>query len=140
MEDKNIRRVSGGIVFVNRGWIADSVMDAATRPEGIVQIEAVLYAPEKYRFTPENVPEKNDWYWEDVSAMAQAAQLDAPAPAVAIIAERAPGVYPAGGVLRLDIPNNHRQYALFWYGMAAVLLIFYIVFSCSDAARTEKNA
>jgi surfeit locus 1 family protein len=30
---------------------------------------------------------------------------------------------PIGGVTVIDLPNNHFQYALTWYGLALVLLV-----------------
>jgi surfeit locus 1 family protein len=32
-----------------------------------------------------------------------------------------PGGLPVGGVTIVDLPNNHLQYALTWYGLAAAL-------------------
>jgi surfeit locus 1 family protein len=32
-----------------------------------------------------------------------------------------PGGLPVGGVTIIDLPNNHLQYALTWYGLAAAL-------------------
>ncbi len=119
------RRISGGIVFVNRGWISDDLMQKVSRPRGIVQVEGIIQAPEKYRFTPENNAAKGDWYWMDTGAMAAAAQLKNVAPFVVTVAAQQEGVYPVGGQLRLDIPNDHRQYAIFWYVMAFLLASLY---------------
>ncbi|PLU82633.1 hypothetical protein BMJ22_10945 [Sinorhizobium medicae] len=33
-----------------------------------------------------------------------------------------PGGLPVGGVTQFDLPNNHLQYALTWYGLAAALV------------------
>ena len=32
-----------------------------------------------------------------------------------------PGGLPVGGVTLIDLPNNHLQYAVTWYGLAAAL-------------------
>jgi surfeit locus 1 family protein len=32
-----------------------------------------------------------------------------------------PGGLPVGGVTIIDLPNNHLQYAITWYGLAAAL-------------------
>ena len=32
-----------------------------------------------------------------------------------------PGGLPVGGVTIVDLPNNHLQYAVTWYGLAAAL-------------------
>lgn len=34
-----------------------------------------------------------------------------------------PGGWPQGGVTLIDLPNNHLQYAITWYGLAAALVI-----------------
>jgi surfeit locus 1 family protein len=39
-----------------------------------------------------------------------------------------PGGLPVGGQTRLDLPNDHLQYAITWYALAAGLLGVYIVF------------
>jgi surfeit locus 1 family protein len=116
------RRASGGVVLVNRGWISDALLKQETKPQGIVQVEGIAQAPRKAKFTPENDPAKNDWYWPDAAAMARAANLQAPAPVIVSVAARQEGVYPAGGQVRIDIPNDHKQYAVFWYAMSLLLL------------------
>jgi surfeit locus 1 family protein len=129
------RRASGGTVLVNRGWIAPDIK-AVNRPEGIVQAEGFLRVPAKTMFAPANDAAKNQWYWVDTKAM----DASAPAYIVDAVAEPA-GVYPAGGALRVDIPNDHKNYAIFWFGMAGVMLLIYIMASRQPAAKTEqKNA
>ncbi|MDI1229373.1 MAG: SURF1 family protein [bacterium] len=126
------RRASGGIVLVNRGWIADGL--AVNRPEGIVPVEGFVRFPKKTMFAPANDAAKNQWYWVDTKAM------DAAAPAFIVdaVAEAA-GVYPAGGALRVDIPNDHKNYAIFWFGMAGVMLLIYIMASRQPAAKRESQ-
>jgi surfeit locus 1 family protein len=36
-----------------------------------------------------------------------------------------PGGWPEGGQTRLALPNNHLQYAITWFLMAAALLVIY---------------
>jgi surfeit locus 1 family protein len=36
-----------------------------------------------------------------------------------------PGGWPEGGQTRLDIPNNHLQYAITWFLLAVALLVIY---------------
>jgi surfeit locus 1 family protein len=134
------RRASGGTVFVNRGWISDALMDKAQRPDdALLIVEGIVQAPEKARFTPENDPAKGDWYWPEIPAMAAAAGLEDAAPVIVVAAEKKPGVWPAGGRLRLDIPNDHRQYAAFWFAMAFVLLAVYVLSHWRRAPKLEEN-
>ena len=34
-----------------------------------------------------------------------------------------PGGWPKGGVTLIDLPNNHLQYVITWYGLALALVI-----------------
>jgi surfeit locus 1 family protein len=129
------RRVSGGIVFVNRGWISDDLLGKAIRPRGMVAVEGIVQLPHKSAFTPDNNPEKGEWYWPDVEAMAAAAHVKNPAPVIVTVAARRPGVYPAGGQVRLDIPNDHKQYAIFWFTMAFVLIGIWAMSSMTEVKK-----
>ncbi len=121
------KRASGGTVLVNRGWIADEYLKTADRPKGLLQIEGILQYPAKSTFTPDNNPAKNDWFWADAAAMGQAAGAENVAPAIVVIAAKTPGVYPTGGRLTIDIPNDHKQYAIFWFCMAGVLAFIWFL-------------
>ena len=39
-----------------------------------------------------------------------------------------PGGWPEGGQTRLELPNNHLQYAITWFLLAACLLVIYGVY------------
>jgi surfeit locus 1 family protein len=135
-------RASGGTVLVDRGWISDELMNKASRPDnGVMQVEGILRESEKpSRFTPENDPGKKDWFWIDTKGMAEAAGLEDVAPMVLYVADRKPGVYPAGGRVReVDIPNDHKQYATFWFGMAFVLLIVWFLSHFDRSAKLEEK-
>jgi surfeit locus 1 family protein len=130
---------SGPIVIVNRGFVPDIRRDPATRPEPAqpngVELVGLLRRPEvKSTFTPENAPDRNTWYWRDRDGMAHTLTNEAKVPVAPFFldAEKSPSAAPSGlegGVTRLDIPNNHLQYALTWYGLAATLLGVYTAFA-----------
>ena len=125
-------------VLVDRGFVADSVsarppVDPAAKAP--VRLVGVLRVPERGNFvTPKNQPGR--WYTRDAGAMAR--QLNAPLPApVFLMAETAtnpewPGLVPAP--LPADIPNNHFDYALTWFGLAAALACVY----AADLIRRRK--
>ena len=48
-----------------------------------------------------------------------------------IEADAVPGqtTWPRGGQLRVDLPNNHLQYAFTWFGLAACLIGVFSVFA-----------
>ena len=118
----------GRAVLVDRGWVPDSHADPAMRAQGqvggTVSVEGVLrLPPEPGAFTPDNRPGRGEWYWLDVAAMARAAGITALPAVIEAGAAPNPGGLPIGGQTRLDIPNNHLQYALTWYSLAVILSV-----------------
>jgi surfeit locus 1 family protein len=91
----------------------------------------VLRHPDPVTFvTPPNQPEQNLWYARDLPAMARALHQGQPAPAFVAL-ETAPGMAPDGcplihAPLPSDLPNNHLQYAITWFGLAAALVGVYV--------------
>ena len=123
----------GRALFVNRGFVPFEQKDAATRPEGQVPGEVTIDGLARPRLSekpssivPDNDIAKNIFYWKDLDAMAQSAEIAAdrlvPFFVDAGPAEN-PGGLPIGGVTQFDLPNNHLQYALTWYGLAAALVV-----------------
>ncbi|MGY6708670.1 MAG: SURF1 family protein [Rhizobiaceae bacterium] len=123
----------GRFIFVNRGFVPYDRKDPAGRPEG--QVEGVVELsglsrraePEKPSIiVPDNDPAKNVFYWKDLSAMASSVGLaDETVLPFLVDADDAanPGGLPIGGITRIELPNNHLQYAVTWYGLAATLLV-----------------
>ena len=120
------RRLSGKTVIINRGWISDELIPKISRPKGIIKLEGVIKLPQKTAFTPKNNIARNDWYWPDINAMAKTANLRNVAPVIVNIAERQAGVYPVGGRVIVNIVNNHKQYAIFWFVMAVILQVIFV--------------
>jgi surfeit locus 1 family protein len=123
-----LRLPSGALVMVNRGFVPSDLRDPSTRPEsqpkGEVTVIGLVRAPESRTwFTPDDVPAANRWFTRDPAAIAAAGGLGPVAPFyVEADATPNPGGWPRGGQTRLDLPNNHLQYALTWYGLAVTLV------------------
>jgi len=125
-------RPQGDYVFVNRGFVPYDLKDPARRPqslpEGEVTVTGLLRAPlveKPSSILPDNDPGKNLFYWKDIRAMAETSGLPADASVLGVFvdadATANPGGLPVGGVTIIDLPNNHLQYAVTWYGLAAAL-------------------
>lgn len=123
----------GRILFVNRGFVPFEMKEPATRPAGQVAGEvaitglarAVLVAKPS-SLVPDNDIAKNIFYWKDLAAMASSTAIPAGRLVNLFVdADTAPnpGGLPQGGVTLIDLPNNHLQYAITWYGLAAALVI-----------------
>ncbi|NBB82242.1 MAG: SURF1 family protein [Alphaproteobacteria bacterium] len=116
-------------VLVNRGWAPEADLDAVARPVGPISLTGVAQLPpQRGWLQPDNEPAANQWYWTDPPAMADAAGLDRVAPVIVYAADADPDRLPVGDQVRVDIPNNHLDYALTWYGLAVVLIGVYIAF------------
>jgi len=126
------RADGGGAVLVNRGWVPPERKNPATRAEGQVagpvSLTGVVRKPwHQGWFVPDNDVGKNIWFYGDAAAMAQAMKVTAPLFFIEVDAAPNPGRLPQGGQTRVDIPNNHLQYAITWYAFSIVLLAIYFV-------------
>lgn len=120
-------------VLVNRGWVPPKLKDPAARapgPEGLVRITGIARTPRfGGTFVPESDARANMWFEVDFAAMAEATGLPLLPVLVEDSAEPAgPDSYPVPGQTRFDIPNNHLDYALTWYGLGLVLVVIYVVY------------
>jgi len=124
----------GGLVLVDRGFVPDNLKDPSTRAsgeiEGTTTITGIVRAPDTQGlFTPNNEPEANRWFWRDLDGMVHSmyptATLDVPPFFIEAEKSDVPGGWPEGGQTRLSLPNNHLQYAITWFGLAAALIVIY---------------
>lgn len=136
----------GAIVLVDRGFVPDAMKEQATRPQSLVEgetsVTGLLRLPESQdAFTPNTDPNRNRWYYRDLDGMARSMFGDKPpnlAPFFIEVEESGPpGSWPRGGQTRLDLPNNHLQYALTWFLLAFGLLVVYAVY-VRQALRAPK--
>lgn len=120
----------GRALFVNRGFVPYDRKDAAIRSEGQVSGAVTITGLARERLNgkpswlvPTNDPAKNIFYWKDLDAMAESASITEVVLPFFVDADKAPnpGGLPIGGVTIIDLPNNHLQYAVTWYGLALAL-------------------
>ena len=124
----------GGIVLVNRGWIPVERKPPNSRPEGQVTGTQTLdgivrLAHGKAWMQPDNEPDRNMWFYVDLPAMAAASAVDFRTDLYvdAGPAEN-PGKYPVGGQTRIELPNDHLQYAITWGLLAVALAVIYVLY------------
>jgi surfeit locus 1 family protein len=137
----------GELLLVNRGFVPDALRDPSTRkagePEGIVTVTGLARTPESQgSFTPDNEPARNRWFWRDLPGMA-ASMFPGESVKLApffLDAEKSdvPGGWPLGGQTRLDLPNNHLQYAITWFALAAAIAALYVYYVVSRLRETRK--
>jgi surfeit locus 1 family protein len=121
----------GRFVFINRGFVPYDLKDPAKRQagqlNGEVTVGGLARNPLHHKpssFVPDNDLSANIYYWKDIDAMASKAGV-APEKLVPFFIDAGkapnPGGYPVGGVTIINLPNNHLQYAITWYGLAIAL-------------------
>ena len=118
------RLPGGSIVLVDRGFVPADRKELASRaqgaPHGVIDVVGVMRWPEaRGMFTPADDPKGNVWYLRDPKAMAAAKKWDAAAPFyIEQEAPVPPGGWPKPGRLVVNLPDNHLQYAITWFGLA----------------------
>jgi surfeit locus 1 family protein len=126
----------GWYVIVNRGFVPEENKDPATRLEGQIEgrteVSGLLRRPQgRNWFTPANDVEADIWFTRDPAAIGEAfgipADRLAPYYIDAFYDPDLPGGLPQGGETTVSFPNNHLQYAITWFGLAAVLAVMYFL-------------
>jgi surfeit locus 1 family protein len=118
-------RLAGGpydAILVDRGFIAQGLTPSGGQTLAAPIVGILRKGDARNFVTPQNDPAQNLWYGRDITAMGHALGVSNPAPTYLMLEQPAP---PAGGPviapLPTDIPNNHLQYAITWFGLALAL-------------------
>lgn len=123
-------KMSGGTVLVDRGWMDEDSKNPTHRAHLTspvpVTFTGIVRKPDYNAMSSGNNPAGDQWMRLDPVQIAQVKDLGETVPVV-LYAERADRKFDAA---RMNPPgwmprNNHKQYAVFWFTMAAVLAGFY---------------
>jgi surfeit locus 1 family protein len=148
---------TGEEVLVNRGWIPPERENPADRAEGQIEgtvtIEALVRRPgTPHWLVPDNVPPAGptggdaagggEWYWMELPAMRAAAGLAPGGPPLYLEATESdvPGGFPIGGQTRLELRNDHLQYAITWFLLGGALAVIWFLFHWRREDGTEAGA
>ncbi|WP_042701323.1 SURF1 family protein [Azospirillum sp. B506] len=135
------RADGAGVVLVNRGFVPMDRRDPSTRAtarvEGDTSVKGIVRVPQPPGvFQPGNgTPAPGSaWMRVDPPAMAAALGMGDVAPVMVEMLPGQGGGLPgaprgtlAGIEPRVELPNNHLQYALTWYGLAVTLAGIYVL-------------
>jgi surfeit locus 1 family protein len=116
----------GGTIVINRGFTPDKNYPPA---EGMPQeIVGVLRWPELPSWFTPGRDSAGTWYARDHLAMAQAQGWGQVAPFYIEMEDPVPpGGVPHPSVLKVLLRNEHLQYAITWFGLAAVTVIMFAI-------------
>src|ERR1051326_572665 len=127
----------GRALLVDRGYVPARLRDPKTRAAGEVagegRIVGVWRIPDPPGpFTPSPDPSHRHWHFRDLASIAKANHIPLAAPAL-VEADAAPnpGGWPRGGQTVVAFRNEHLQYAITWFAMAAIVLGGWIAYHVS---------
>ncbi|UDF30500.1 UNVERIFIED_ORG: SURF1 family protein [Roseateles sp. XES5] len=127
-----LQLADGRFLFVNRGFTPFEAKEPEMRKQGqltgeqtVTGLARARLAEKPSSIVPENDLAKNIFYWKDLDTMASSTGIPAERLVPFFVdAGEAPNPkgLPIGAVTQFDLPNNHLQYAVTWYGLAAALV------------------
>ncbi len=131
-------RADGGReLLVDRGIVPRDRRDRGTRTRGLIEGETTVVGVWRVpdppgAFTPPPDLVKRIWFSRDVVDIAKADGIKLAAPVI-IEADASPnpGGWPKGGQTQVNFRNEHLQYAITWFLMAAGLLGVYLAYHVS---------
>jgi len=130
-----LRLADGRVLLVDRGWIPLERKSPDKRAEGEVTgqvpVDGVIrLAGSQSWLMPDNRPDLNFFFWADLPAIAKLTGLANVETRFFLEAgpEKNPGGFPIGGQTRIDLPNDHLQYAITWFALAAALFVIYVLY------------
>ena len=134
--------IDGRALLIDRGFIPTTLRDPGSRPgsepRGTVGVVGIWRTPDRPGpFTPAPDLKHHVWFARDLSSIAKAENMKFVAPAL-IEAKTSPydALWPRGGQTRVDLPNDHLQYALTWFLLAGVLVAIYFVYHRAQGRLT----
>lgn len=141
--------VDGGpTVLVNRGWVPLDRRRPEARPEtlpaGTVTVDGIVrVAGRKGYFVPDNEPARDIWFTVEPPQIAAHLGIG-PVTNYYVDALRPsekPTELPIGAVATIQVRNEHLQYALTWFLLAATLAVVYVLWHRQiDRKEREERA
>lgn len=132
-----MQQANNTVIWVNRGYVTQAQKGQLPVDDlsGMADLNGLLRKTEpRGTVLRSNVPQQGRWYSRDVQALSQQAgltpsallfvdadaKLGAPRDSNTATSSDAQTVHPVGGLTVIQFPNNHLQYALTWFAMAAM--------------------
>jgi surfeit locus 1 family protein len=138
----------GRTMFVNRGFVPLELKNRTKReagefssPQRVAGLMRIPPATKPSFFLPDNRPDLNLWFWVDLPAMARHDGVAETVPFY-IDADKTPnpGGWPKGGITRLELPNDHLQYAITWFSLAIALAVIYVLYHRNNSRDNSPAA
>jgi surfeit locus 1 family protein len=123
----------GRLALVDRGFVPEDLGDRAAPAAGQATVEGLMHQARKPGlFAPAPDLARHVWYWPDMPALLASLPEGSPGRPLPYLIEALPGAA-VDAWPRPDppdprsLPNNHLQYAITWFGLAAVCAVMTVV-------------
>lgn len=145
----------GKVVFVNRGWIPEEYKDQAKRPDSLYKtnIEIPLQGIIRENggkapwYMPQNMPQKNIWFWIDLPEMAKKLESGSTFKDIQpVLIQQTEATnyndfkYPLPISGKLEFYNQHFTYILTWFSLAFVIFGMWVYYLRKEnGAKDQKS-
>lgn len=112
----------GRIILTDRGWVREKKV---YKEQKNLFVQGILknYGERNF-FTPKNEPKKNAWFYVDIVQMSEYVGYDLINDVILeLINENDSNDYPIAKKPKVELSNNHLQYAATWFLLALVIII-----------------
>jgi surfeit locus 1 family protein len=134
----------GWQVIINRGFVPERQKEAQSRPETLISGDVTLTGLMRF-------DEPKNWLSPKADKQKNAAYLGMDPATTApywVDLLKGQGVpsglegasLPQGGETRISFRNSHLQYALTWYGLAAALVVIFLLFLRKSRSKSQPSA
>jgi len=122
----------GTNIFVNLGWVPEAYKAYEKHkqafPTSVNITGIVLQANRKAMFAPDNNPEKNFWFWYDLSAMESYSGIKSEPFIVEVINATWPEKFVKTPSGKPELLNDHLQYAITWFLLAIAVAVIFTIY------------
>ncbi|KAJ7619228.1 mitochondrial protein required for respiration [Mycena polygramma] len=132
-------REDGSTILVDRGFVSKE-FDLQSIPQDNSEVEflgMLRTSQVRNTFTPDNHPERGEWYWKDLDTMAEYAggqNANVQPVLVEEIFEGHEGVasariakgVPVGRHAKIDLRNAHLSYVITWYTLSVFTAVMFV--------------
>lgn len=137
-------KISDRTVMVDLGFVPERLKEQSSRADTVLGqrrsssdvVSGFVHWPnETDTYTPPPDTVRNIWFARDVGLMAKTLNTDP----VLIVAESHPDPdWPLPQPPGSDIRNNHLEYAITWFGLAAVWAVMSVIWLTSEVRKLSK--
>ena len=115
---------NGERVIINRGWIP--VEKEYEQPAGVQTVTGVIRRGQAPNWlTLENNPQKGHWFWIDLPTIYSEANAEPLEYYIDRKLDTDSATYPLALPKKIQLYNEHLQYAITWFSLSIALLVIY---------------